>query len=97
MIVSTDRQEHFLFRARRLHRTGQARLDLEVAAASPPSATLLVRRAEILERATRREEARAAYVRALTRLEELPVHRRGAPAIAELETRARHACARLSP
>jgi len=69
---------------------------LEPIATSPPSATWLARRAEILERAERRDEARAAYAQALAQLEQLPVRRRQAPAIAELESHARDACARLS-
>jgi tetratricopeptide (TPR) repeat protein len=49
----------------------------------------LVRRAEILQKAGRMEEARATYHAALTAIESLPPHRRQTPASRELETRLR--------
>jgi len=79
---------------------GQVDLALERLArssASPSSPAALVRRAEILERAERRGEARIAYAQALAQLESLPAGRRGAPAVAALEPRAREALARLAP
>ena len=58
--------------------------------------TWLARRAEILEGSGRRAEARAAYAGALAEIERLPAHRRATPAMAQLESRARDAVARLA-
>ncbi len=49
----------------------------------------LVRRAEILQKAGRMEEARATYQAALAAIESLPPHLRQTPASRELETRLR--------
>ena len=56
----------------------------------------LARRAEILEDVGRRAEARAAYAAVLTEIERLPARRRATPAMAQLESRARDALARLA-
>jgi hypothetical protein len=66
-----------------------------VAALSPRKDPWLARRAEILERAGRRAEARATYRSALAALESLPPARRSAPATHELEQRLRAAVQRL--
>ena len=71
-----------------------ARLD-RLAERSPRQATWLNRRGEILERAGRREEARASYARVLAELDTLPVHRRRSPAMRQLEAQARERHDRL--
>jgi hypothetical protein len=57
---------------------------------------LLLRRAEILERAGRNEAARAAYAEALVALDSRTPARRSTPAAKELESQAREGIARLS-
>ena len=72
-----------------------ARLD-SLAARSPRQETWLARRGEMLERAGRREEARAAYARVLDELDTLPAHRRQSPAMRQLESQARQRLDRLA-
>jgi tetratricopeptide (TPR) repeat protein len=72
-----------------------ARLD-GLAARSPRQETWLSRRGEILERAGRREEARASYARVLAELDTLPAHRRQTPAMRQLESQARERHDRLA-
>ncbi len=57
----------------------------------------ILRKAEILERSGRTDEARVAYRRVLEGLEARPAHRRRAGPLAELEARARESLARLNP
>jgi len=57
----------------------------------------LTQRGEILERAGRTDEARAAYVEALSALDRLPSHRRETQARRDLEAKLRGAIQRLSP
>jgi tetratricopeptide (TPR) repeat protein len=70
-----------------------ARLDRTAAAASPAS---MVRRASILERAGRREDARAAYTAAAAALDRLPESRRHTRDAAALTQEIHSALARLS-
>lgn len=70
-----------------------ARLDT-VAAQTPRQESWLERRGDILLRAGRTEEARAAYAAALAALEKLPAPRRRTRAAAELEARVRAALVR---
>lgn len=65
-----------------------ARLDL-ITAQSDRKETWLVRRGEILEKAGRKEEARAAFNAAIVAIESLPAHRRQNRSIAALQLRAR--------
>jgi tetratricopeptide (TPR) repeat protein len=67
-----------------------ARLDT-VAARAPRQESWLARRGDILLRAGRTEEARAAYAAALAALETLPAPRRRTRAVAELEAHVRAA------
>ncbi len=60
-----------------------------LAAQSPRKETWLARRGEILERAGREAEARAAYLEALRALESLPAARRDTPAMTALEGKLR--------
>ncbi|MGI9589817.1 MAG: tetratricopeptide repeat protein [Myxococcota bacterium] len=66
-----------------------------MAGRSPRPEAWLVRRGEILEQMRRREEARAAYGRALAAIAQLPEHRRVTPAVRQLESRAGESLARL--
>lgn len=72
-----------------------ARLD-RVAEQTPRRESWWLRKGEILEAAGRREEASRAYASVLAEVEKLPAHRRGVPATAELERRARAGAARLA-
>lgn len=73
-----------------------ARLD-KVSAQSPRKETWLARRGEILQQAGRPDEARKAFVDALTALDKLPQARRNVPAMQELEKRIRSAIASTKP
>ena len=78
-------------------RTDAALVRLErLASVSSRQESWLARRAEILEDAGRRTEARAAYAAALDEMERLPARRRATPAMAELESRARDGLGRLA-
>ncbi len=68
------------------------RLD-RIAAQSARQDRWLVRRGEILARAGREAESRAALARALAAIEGLPAHRRAAPATLALEAQVRAALA----
>jgi len=72
-----------------------ARLD-RVARGSARRDTILLQRAEILERAGRTKAAEAAYAEALAASSSLPDARRSAPAVRDNEVRARDALARLA-
>ena len=69
-----------------------ARLET-IAAQTARQESWLARRGDILLRAGRAEEARAAYAAALAALESLPAPRRRTRAVADLETRVRAALA----
>ena len=71
-----------------------ARLD-SMLSGSASNPTWLVRRAEILERAGRPGEARAAYASSLAALERQSPSRRASKAVDELTTRVRTALERL--
>jgi len=71
------------------------RLD-RLASLSPRKESYLVRRASILEAAARPDGARRAYEEALAAIAALPVERRGARAVHDLETIARSGLARLA-
>ncbi len=74
---------------------GLVRLDA-IAAAAERKENWLVRRGEILESAGRHADARAAYLKALTAIQELPEYRRRNRAVKALEMQVRDAWARLS-
>lgn len=71
------------------------RLD-RLAAFASRQETWLARRAELLEDAGRCAEARSVWAAALAEIERLPARRRAAPAMAQLESRARDGLARTS-
>ena len=77
--------------SRRTMRTGIA--TWMVAAQSARKETWLARRADILARAGRTDQARSAYAAALTAIEALPAATRRTKAVAELEGRVRRALA----
>jgi tetratricopeptide (TPR) repeat protein len=72
-----------------------ARLDALTAQAADRE-VWLVRRGEILELAGRPRDARLAFEAAVAAIAARPAHRRGAPAVRDLETRARSAAERLA-
>ena len=72
-----------------------ARLD-RIARTSPRQETWLARRAEILERAGRREPAREAWAQVLREIDSLPRHHRATPAVLALASRARESLDRLA-
>jgi tetratricopeptide (TPR) repeat protein len=72
-----------------------ARLDA-LTAQAPDREVWLVRRGEILELAGRPRDARQAFEAALAAIAARPAHRRAAPAVHDLEMRARNAAARLA-
>jgi len=73
-----------------------ARLDA-LSAASPRKESFRARRAEILERAGRTEEARAEWAQTLAEIDVLSLHQKRTPAMTQLATRARGALERLGP
>ena len=78
-------------------RAGAALVRLDrLASIASRQETWLARRAEILEDAGRRAEARSAYAAALAEVERLPARRRATPAMAQLESRTRDGLARLA-
>jgi tetratricopeptide (TPR) repeat protein len=72
-----------------------ARLD-RVSAHSPRQESWLARRAEIYQRAGRREEACEAFRSALAEIQKLPAHRRKTDAMTRLEARVHDALAKLA-
>lgn len=76
-------------------RTDAALARLSLVPSPGLDADRLAWRGEILDRAERSEEARAAYSEALAEIESLPAHKRATPARARLEARTREALARL--
>ena len=73
-----------------------ARLDRLAGGAAAARDELLLRRAEILERAGREQSARAAYADALAALEARSQARRATPTARRLESQAREGIARLA-
>ena len=73
-----------------------ARLDHLVSSGVLARDALLLRRAEILERAGRQQAARNAYAQALAALDARTQARRATPAARQLESRAREGIARLA-
>ena len=71
-----------------------ARLD-RLAGLSPRKESYLVRRAGVLETASRSDEARRTYAEALKAIAALPIERRAARAVRDLERTARSALARM--